>query len=58
MKKTIKKEIELLDFLKQIFPNSSTNTIRKMLSQGRVKVNKNIMILVKIQIVNIIKILM
>ena len=42
MKKIIEKEIELLDFLKQIFPNSSTNTIRKMLSQGRVEVNKNI----------------
>ena len=42
MKKIIEKEIQLLDFLKQIFPNSSTNTIRKMLSQGRVEVNKNI----------------
>jgi 23S rRNA-/tRNA-specific pseudouridylate synthase len=42
MKKTTKKEVGLLDYLKQMFPNSSTNTIRKMLSQGRVEVNKKI----------------
>ena len=42
MKKIIEKEIELLDFLKQNFPNSSSNKLRKMLSQGRIEVNKTI----------------
>ena len=40
LKKTIKQEIILLDFLKQNFPNTSTNKLRKMLSQGRVEVNQ------------------
>ena len=40
MKKIIKQEIELLDFLKQYFPKSSNNKLRKMLSQGRILVNK------------------
>jgi len=40
MKETIKEKIELLDFLKQNFPNSSTNKLRKMLSHGRIEVNK------------------
>ncbi len=42
MKKIIEKEIELLDFLKQNFPNSSSNKLRKMLSQGRIEVNNTI----------------
>ncbi len=42
MKKIIEKEIELLDLLKQNFPNSSSNKLRKMLSQGRIEVNKTI----------------
>ena len=40
MKETIMEKIELLDFLKQNFPNSSTNKLRKMLSQGRIEVNR------------------
>ena len=40
MKETIREKIELLDFLKQNFPNSSTNKLRKMLSQGRIEVNQ------------------
>ena len=40
MKETIREKIELLDFLKQNFPNSSTNKLRKMLSHGRIEVNK------------------
>ena len=40
MKETISEKIELLDFLKQNFPNSSTNKLRKMLSHGRIEVNK------------------
>jgi len=40
MKEIIKQEIELLDFLKQYFPKSSNNKLRKMLSQGRILVNK------------------
>ena len=42
MKKTAKQEIILLDFLKQNFPNTSTNKLRKMLSQGRIEVNQTI----------------
>ena len=42
MKKTITDEIELLDLLKQIFPQSSTNKLRKMLSNGRIKINSEI----------------
>ena len=42
MKKTITDEIELLDLLKQIFPKSSTNKLRKMLSNGRIKINSEI----------------
>ena len=42
MKKTITDEIELLDLLKQIFPKSSTNKLRKMLSNGRIKINSDI----------------
>ena len=40
MKETIMEKIELLDFLKQNFPNSSTNKLRKMLSHGRIEVNR------------------
>ena len=40
MRKTVKQEIVLLDFLKQNFPNTSTNKLRKMLSQGRIEVNQ------------------
>ena len=40
MKETIREKIELLDFLKQNFPNSSTNKLRKMLSHGRIEVNQ------------------
>ena len=39
MKKTLTKEMLLIDFMKQQFPNSSTNKLRKMLSSGRVKIN-------------------
>ena len=39
MKKIIVKEIELLQFLKQNFPNTSTNKLRKMLSIGRIEIN-------------------
>ena len=42
MKKTITDEIELLVLLKQIFPQSSTNKLRKMLSNGRIKINSEI----------------
>ena len=40
MKKTIKQEIMLLDFLKHNFPKSSINKLRKILSHGRIEVNK------------------
>jgi len=39
MKKTILEEIILLEFLKNHFPNSTNNKLRKMLSEGRVLVN-------------------
>ena len=39
MKKTLTKEMLLIDFMKQQFPDSSTNKLRKMLSSGRVKIN-------------------
>ena len=42
MKKTITQEIELLEFLKQNFHQSSTNKLRKMLSNGRIKINSEI----------------
>ena len=42
MKKIISKEIDLLSFLKESFPSSSTNKLRKMLSSGRIRVNGEI----------------
>ena len=42
MKKIISQEIDLLSFLKENFPSSSTNKLRKMLSSGRIKINGEI----------------
>ena len=42
MKTRIANEIELLSYLKEVFPSSSSNTLRKMLSLGRVKINGEI----------------
>lgn len=42
MKARIANEIELLLYLKEVFPSSSSNTLRKMLSLGRVKINDEI----------------
>ena len=42
MKKIISQEIDLLSFLKESFPSSSTNKLRKMLSSGRIRVNGEI----------------
>ena len=39
MKKTVTDSVELLPFLKEIFANTSTNKLRKMLTTGRVTVN-------------------
>ena len=42
MKKTVTDSVELLAFLKEIFTNTSTNKIRKMLTTGRVTVNNTV----------------
>ena len=42
MKKTITKPIILLEFLKLQFPQTTNNKLRKMLSEGRVKINNSV----------------
>lgn len=42
MKKTITKPIILLEFLKLQFPQTTNNKLRKMLSEGRVKINDSV----------------
>ena len=42
MKKTVTDSVELLTFLKEIFTNTSTNKLRKMLTTGRVTVNNTV----------------
>ncbi|DAC27396.1 MAG TPA: RluA family pseudouridine synthase [Candidatus Poseidoniales archaeon] len=42
MKKTITEPIILLEFLKLQFPQTTNNKLRKMLSEGRVKINDSV----------------
>ena len=42
MKKVITEPIILLEFLKLQFPQTTNNKLRKMLSEGRVKINDSV----------------
>ena len=42
MKKTVEQEAPLLDVLKSMLPNSSTNVLRKMLTNQRISVDETI----------------
>ena len=43
MKKTVEEDIPLLEVLKIMQPHSSTNTLRKMLTNQRVSVDESIL---------------